>query len=321
MSLKSYVSYLFWTFINPTVSAFGVATNILSVIAFLRMDLANIQIYQFMFLMSAVDVVYMTVNFFNFIHQCTPICSLSQQAFSNWYRIIAFHYFSSSLAVFNIYLDICISIQRLMLVTNQTFLRTFKMLPTILVGVLIASVYYIPEILSSDVRLVNTTSNQTVWRMAQTEFGQSMAYPIWSLVLGIIRGPVVLVILSSVNLITLISFKRVMARKKRLKGGECSATSGEQTTRTAQSIGNESSEQKSSSKVTRMTLAMSFSYILLSLPSTIFYAVEKFADLSFSPFLIVLNSLAGTLLLVYHSINFFIYWRFNSHFRKALRIW
>ena len=134
-----------WTFILPAICLFGLFTNLVNVLVFLKLKSKN-PIYKLMLTNSFSNFIYSFICFFVFMMRCGRYCSLQHLYWVKLYEKYLFYYFTSVLGFFNILVEIVIAIQRYFIVANKNFTKRVKTRTIILGLFLISLVVYTPNI-------------------------------------------------------------------------------------------------------------------------------------------------------------------------------
>nr|QVK45840.1 G protein-coupled receptor [Proales similis] len=320
---------LFWLYISPVISLLGVIANFLCLLGFWKLRLEH-EIFMFMKLISLVDLFYLIFMALSFLPRCQPWCRFSDDYLVQLYLLTIDYYLTSCMAIFNILIDLTISVQRFLIVSNVKVFEKLRFWRIVIPIGLVSLVYYTPELFTKrivQVQLSDTergaNSTRIGFALEPNAFGETQASRLILSMLGIIRGPVSLVILLIVNAGTIIQFRSLLERKKRLRGGGGASHSGQSTVTTNQTTESALTESRARTKpsdsntnsLTLMTVCMSIGYIILSTPYTIFYILSQFLSTQVVG-MVIFEIISTTLLFVYHGFHFFYYYVFNRRFRE-----
>lgn len=196
--------------IIPGICVFGVITNTLNIAVFFNPKMKDPS-FKYMRAIAFSDLVYLglaSYSFMEFCFDCPSYYSFQMQA----YIIYVDMYASSCLAIFNVFLDIALSLQRLSIILNRKFSdKTHCCLISILF--LIAFFYYSPVLVLTSVIPFSskngTNTSESFFRAAPNEYGNTLAGKITPIVLTAFRIFLGLIVL------TLINVKNVYHLKKR----------------------------------------------------------------------------------------------------------
>jgi hypothetical protein len=211
-----------WTFVFPSINLFSLLTNSICIFIFLNKELKD-QIYTFMLFYSINEVLYSLICTFVFLIRCGIYCGrLSDTGFySKMYEYVMFFYLSSVLAIFNILIEIFISIKRYLTILNRKHQAINKISnKTILIMLAIFSaVYYSPILFTKSIKLMNVSDGASLnstkqgYIVASSSFGETSIGKILIILLSAIRGIVGLVVLFIIDIFIIIKFRKLIKRK------------------------------------------------------------------------------------------------------------
>nr|QVK45838.1 G protein-coupled receptor [Proales similis] len=327
---------IFWVYVVPVICLLGIFTNSLCILGFIRLKLEH-EIFKFMKLISLVDLFYLMFISLFFLSRCKASwCQFSTSYVSQLYLIVVDAYLTSCMAIFNILIDLTISVQRFLIVSNVKVFEKLRFWRIVIPIGLVSLVYYTPELFTKrivQVQLSDTergaNSTRIGFALEPNAFGETQASRLILSMLGIIRGPGTLVLLLIINSATVLNFRRLLTRKKILRGGsksrateETGANQNASNPNLSNPVPSKTSNNRQANKktnsnnsLTRMTVCMSFSYILLSTPYTIFYILIQFKSVQ-SLSMTIFELISFALLFIYHGFHFFHYYVFNRQFRQ-----
>jgi hypothetical protein len=130
-------------------------------------------------------------------------------------QLILEDYLTSSLAIFSIFIEITISIQRYLIISNSRKLKIIKNgSPYVMQIVLlfVALVYYLPDLILNKVVNDDDPKDNSKYSLEKTS-----NYKYYSLIVNTFRGPVCLTILIILNLISIRKFRNQMKIKSALR--------------------------------------------------------------------------------------------------------
>ena len=146
--------------ILPQINAFGVITNVLNVIVFLNPKLED-PTFKYMLATSLNDILYLVLTSWNIFKYCSE-CPLYSSFITQVYLIYLNDYFTSSLALFNILVDIVISFQRYMILINKSYCLNLSYKWILFILMAISLTYYFPLLFFKDILIIsNTTMSNT----------------------------------------------------------------------------------------------------------------------------------------------------------------
>ncbi len=145
------------------------------------------------------------------------------------WSILVDDYFTSSLAIFIILVEILLSFQRYLILINKAFLlNVFKCYFKVSSGLfLFALVYYLPflfrkNILESQINYYSANSSTLfetikVFSIIETSFGNSSLGGWITVALAAVRIVLGTVVLTAINIVNAIKFKNILNKKFKIK--------------------------------------------------------------------------------------------------------
>lgn len=197
-------------YILSTVCFFGAIANFLNILVFINKTMKDIS-FKYMLALSISDFFYLCFSSFGYVVLCKD-CPLNGHYFIELYEIIIDDYFTSCLAIFNILIDIVLSVQRLLLLSNRPLRNeSYKYLITIIF--IISLIYYMPVLFfkSVDSSIKNDTycnSKFLVYEANPTQFGSSFSAEIIAIVLTLIRITLGFFVLNLINILNVVIYKK-----------------------------------------------------------------------------------------------------------------
>jgi hypothetical protein len=207
--------------VEMPLSLFGTMTNLINIIIFSNKRFKD-KVFNYFLYHSLSEFLYLICIDFSFVPFCGSYCgpSIGQTYFAKFLIVYIFDYFTSSLAIFNILIEITISYQRLLTILNASFCGSIKNgsphLITFIIFI-ISLIYYSPQAIF--IRIIKTNSNETLNGYTYNIIGliNKDIFGYYETVVSIIRGPICVFILTVINIIILIKFKNQMNKKKNMK--------------------------------------------------------------------------------------------------------
>jgi hypothetical protein len=229
LAIGQKTSDIFLFGVSLIIKIFGIITNIINIVIFSDSNFAN-QIYIFLRLHSVVDVFYL-INI-----------SICDHAFVKYYLPVKFvksffiqltglylcNYLTSSLAIFNILIELLVSIQRFLILINaKYFILTKKKAAYIIIAVvfLTSLIVYLQEIIFFQVMPIdalhktNETNELVLYRIGKNSFGlkHGKIYENIAISVQIFRGPVCLIMMVLINSMTWYQFRKYLNKKIEMK--------------------------------------------------------------------------------------------------------
>jgi hypothetical protein len=109
-----------YTFVAPIICIVSFILNIVNVNVLDRMKQAN-KIYYYMYIKSIVNSIYLLISIFVFMIKCGQFCDIDNTYFSKLYHLYFFIYLISCLGLFDLFIEISISLNRFFTITNKHF--------------------------------------------------------------------------------------------------------------------------------------------------------------------------------------------------------
>jgi hypothetical protein len=184
-------------------------------------------LYKYIMLIACTDLLYFLLIIINNVLdvQCQPVpylCRSFAQFISFLNDQFSINYLTSCLAVFSILSEIFLTTQRLFLIKNYKYLRSLTWKHVAPVIGLISLIYYSPYWFSYGMTTTGLVysykgENYTEWTLDKTEFGKTQA-SFWLLSsLSIVRTLLVMIVLSSLNVASIIVFRAYIKKKSIMK--------------------------------------------------------------------------------------------------------
>lgn len=207
--------YVVWPeFLYSSVCLFGTITVSLSISIFVNKSLKD-RTYRFLLIEATVDFFYISMMGSSSLINCgSPCQSRSNTLWAQLIRLCIYDYLTSCLAINNILIEIFISIERLCIVSNKCYFQKLSFQPVVFTIGIFSLLFYTPVLFLESISNLGNGNYQ----LATTNFGNSEIGRLIPSVLTAIRLLLATVFLFSINVITLIKFKRHLNKKLKLKG-------------------------------------------------------------------------------------------------------
>jgi hypothetical protein len=136
----------FWnTFISPIVCFISIIFNLLGINVFIKLKKTN-RLYEYLYYKSIVNLTYLIINLLSFTFKCGSFCELENIYLTKLYQLYVYEYFSSSLYMLEILIEISISLNRYLKIKNNRFFKNVKVKMVIIAEFLFSILFYIPLI-------------------------------------------------------------------------------------------------------------------------------------------------------------------------------
>jgi len=203
------------------ISVIGMVGHVINVFVLSSSELKDSS-YKFM-LANSINNFFYLLSVFKFFN-CDQTCVPNQGTlFHLLYYIAVDEYLSSCMAIFNLLIQIFLSFQRILLVLNKKFFQNITPFKGILGISIISLIYYSPVLTIQKIELsiANVTRNSTIeekpiYSIVSTNFGLSPFGQSIRIVLYSIRIILSTFILTILNVINYVLFKRYIKNKEKL---------------------------------------------------------------------------------------------------------
>ena len=220
---------VYWTFILPLICVYSIITCVINLLVFASLKSKNI-IYKIMLYNSISDIAYLVSVMFVFMIRCGQFCDdLKYSYIAIVYHQYVFMYLANSLALFGIFIEILISVQRIFILTNRAYISRFKINST-LVGLLIFSfAFCIPQLFSFKIKQIEKVTKLNTTRLIyiRENMTPSMSFLFRNL-FGIqqaFRLILIVFLIFTLNYLTYFLFKKHANKKRQLKANNISSKS------------------------------------------------------------------------------------------------
>ena len=150
----------------PLICLFSLATNTLNIIVFSKTSRKSSNIiYKYMLANSIFDQIYLFCVSFIFIVRCGQFCQIKDTFFAKVYVHYVYMYVANSVALFSLFLEIVIVLQRFSMLNNRDFLSSVNKTFSFTALFIFCFIYHIPQLSTFEIRQTNQT-------LANSTFGQ-----------------------------------------------------------------------------------------------------------------------------------------------------
>jgi hypothetical protein len=303
-----------WTFVFPVFCFVGSLTNLVTIYVFVHVQFRRNNVHRLMLAYSVADFFYLTIGSFAFVFKCGSLCDLDKSFTAQVYGYIFIDYITSVLAIFNILIEVFLSMQRYLIIINKKY-KMFNMPTnnTLLIILCVSLVYYLPIFFSKTIiqkeEIVhhfpkNQTyeeTNRTVYMLEPNEFGKSFLGKGIIVTLAAIRNLVLLNLIIVFSLLTLYEFRKYIVKKARMKRSQQTPP-----------------EFKANRNITLTVVSVSFVFIIGHVPYAIAFVIS-IVNADYLPYsLICYRIFCFLMLFIAHSFNIVIFYFSNRLFRNIL---
>ncbi|RNA11347.1 hypothetical protein BpHYR1_006321 [Brachionus plicatilis] len=197
-----------------SIAILGTITSSMNFIVFYNQKFAD-QIYKYFLFTSANDFMYCFILSFYALVTCGTICDkLRSKTFSAQFYLLFFgDYFTSSLALIGIIIEIFVSLQRLFLILNKNLMQNLK--PTFVISIIsgFCLIFYIPVLFVQEIVPVDNNK----FELVVSQFGSTYMGALIPSIISSVRLLLASCVLFLINIITLGYFKKFLNKKKKIK--------------------------------------------------------------------------------------------------------
>jgi hypothetical protein len=196
----------------PTICIFGFLTNLINIIVLVNPKMKDIS-FKYLLAISISDLMYLGFEGYFLIDICSD-CPLHTSYFTQIFNIFIDGYFTSCLAIFCILTDIFLSLIRYSTLKNKIYLQSLNYYLVLGFVFALALIYYLPVLFFYEILPIhqlnnNTNNNETKdYLTIMNSLGSSLFGTITSIILSTIRIILAMFILTGINIMNAIEFKK-----------------------------------------------------------------------------------------------------------------
>ena len=306
-----------WYILTAIFCVTGVIFNILNVCVFMNSKMKDIS-FSYLLAISISDVIYLACNAYLFVTYCND-CSINKTYLTQIYFLYFHEFMSRSMAIFNILTDICLSIQRYLILINKTdSILNNKNYKFVILGLLIFSfLYYLPLTFFKSINKINTNSTNTSsnqYSLDLNYIGKSLIGQIILISISILRSFLGSIVLTIIIILSIYEFKKRVkfTFRPNIKSNE--SISGQMSIET--NFNNSRNKHRVSKNINLMVLYSSSFFIVGNTPHLIIYSLSLV--LVKTSQLIMIYRISLIIIFFAHNLNIFIYYSFNKMFKRIL---
>ena len=307
---KDFISGTFSYLIFPILCIIAVLTNSLNVTVFINPKMKDTS-FKYLLCISISEVFYAGISTFIFVTFCDH-CQINK-SYSVQVYIIYQALIARTLALFCIFCDVVLSIERYMILKNKKFLKPHWHKYVIFSLLVISFLFYFPLHFSKEIIPIynNNTTNMTLidnsYKLVSTEFGKSIIGKILLINASVFRLFFGSILLTIINVMNLYEFKK---RYQNRQSAALRYTVNNNSNQTNRNL-------EASKNITLMVIWSSILFIFGNTPVIIINILQFILDPN-SFQLVLVYRISVALIYFTHSLNFVIYFLFNKLFRKIL---
>lgn len=199
--------------LKTCASMLAALTNLINIFVFSRMKLKN-DILKYSLVISIADLLYsliiIEISLVQFFYQ-----ALNQQVIKLINGKFLDEYFTSCVAIFILLIDVYISLQRYLIVTNKYtwYMKSVSFKASLMMILMLSLIYYLPSLALFRVEHICGG----VYILDSTEFGRTTFGVVVRIVLNMGRILLLICVLPVMNIFIWIQLKRAMKKKKMLR--------------------------------------------------------------------------------------------------------
>ena len=218
----------YWTFVLPLVCLFSLCTNMISIIVFRSLKSRN-NIYKYMLVNSIADQVYLMCVVFIFIARCGQFCDMKDTFLAKFYFHYIYTYGANSVALFSIFIEIGVMLQRFATLRNKTFLKNTNIKLVLACLLTFCFLFHVPQLSTFEIRHSNRTMNyswfgKTVYERINVARLKSFPIRNYLMILSIFRFILILVIVILLNCLSSFLLKKYEEIKSNLNDHDLHAS-------------------------------------------------------------------------------------------------
>jgi hypothetical protein len=204
------------------MASFSTLTSLFNIIVFSHPNLKD-PTFKILLLVSIVDFCYMTLTLydFSFTIKCKPspiLCGEQSQISAYMTSYVVNKYLTSCLAIFNIMMEIYLSVNRLLLIRNITLIKDVTVRTVGPIFGSLALIYYLPSLFANRLEktgIVYVYRNQTFvdYALVLTEFGSSPVGQWVTSAIQILRIVLVVLVIFPINIVSIFLFQKYLIQK------------------------------------------------------------------------------------------------------------
>lgn len=228
-NLRAESSIKVYILVTPIITLFGLVSNFINIIVFSNSKLKDSS-YRLMLADSVIHFVYLVFTGCGAAFYCVSICEVTSSYANKFFQLYFTDYLTSSLAIYSIFVEIYLSLQRLFIISNKKTLQNLSHKIVLSILFVLSLLFYMPNIFLKNIVSVErgvsiqsidvnvSYSNKTVsFSLTTSIFGKSIYGKIIPVILTSIRIFLSIIVLSLINILTAIKFKKHFNRKYYLK--------------------------------------------------------------------------------------------------------
>ncbi len=190
----------------PTICVFGFLTNLVNIIVLVNPKMKDVS-FKYLLAISISDLIYLGFEGYSLIDICSD-CPLHTSYFTQIFIIFIDGYLTSCLAIFCILTDIFLSLIRYSTLKNKIYLQSLNYYLVIGFLFALALIYYLPVLFFYEIIPISNNTETTDYLTITNSLGSSLFGKITPIILSTIRIILAMFILTGINIMNAIEFKK-----------------------------------------------------------------------------------------------------------------
>lgn len=199
-----FAGFTWQTYCSLVICLFGVLTNLINILVLSNSKLKDPS-YSYLLAKSVIDLIYLSLAFVNQIVNYCFECAWSQTYWTNLYGLAIGVYLMPCLIIFRLLIENIVSVYIYLILSNRIRLInrvSYKL--TIFLSFTFSVLFYAQRPFSVYI----ASNDDFVYYYKYTDFGLSRTYRIISIIQSLVRISLSVILLTIVNILNLIRFKR-----------------------------------------------------------------------------------------------------------------
>lgn len=201
-------------YLAMALTSFGILSNLVNIAVFFSSSLKDIT-YHYMLVKSVVNLAYLLFSLLNEFFIYCALCPQTFTYFASLYATAISFYLNGSLAIMRILIEIAISTRIFTILINRVWLNRVSYRVIISTIGIFSIVFYLEKPFCFEIVYL---AKYNIYYLAYTSFGKSRLYTIMSLAQEMIRMMLTVVVLTIINVLNLVHFRRRF-KSRRVRAG------------------------------------------------------------------------------------------------------
>lgn len=204
---------------SSILSFFGTCTNTINIFVFLNKKLKDPS-YKYTLSLAVINYLHLWSGVFRMFIGCGPLCANYRATiYGQIYLLAIDEYFTNALSFYAALTEIFLTLQTLLLIMNKPVLHAIPAKYVVGAFGIISAVIYIPILLIKSINKITALDGTDTYSLVVNEFGKTPFGKAIPTVLSLIRIFLAIVVLFSLNVFTVFTFKNYLRKKNILTKG------------------------------------------------------------------------------------------------------